>query len=584
MGGEGLADYVTQEYKLPYLSDQEIRSLIGLLKLHNCLGHLSTETLENQILAFEQRAGRQLLVALHEATLGKPLEEILVDEFNEVKPREAQDIYLSVCVLNRLGIQVRAGVISRVYGVPFREFKSRFFAPLEHVVNVVERTQLRDFAYEARHPQIAQIVFERILVEPNEKFDFYIRMLKALNISYSSDRKAFRKLILGNSLLALFPDFQDVKRIFEAAFELAPDDAFVYQQRAIYEMKRPNGSLDIANNLLQEAKHLEPRNYSILHSLAELYLIRAERAEAPLLVDRYRSESRKIATLLLADERSRKVAYHTVIKGYIGELEDLLQEEDTNDRSIDKVVQIVEEYLERGIQECPGDSYLHSAEAELYTLMENDNKALVALDKAFKSNPRNPFIAIRLSKTYEKREDVEQATETVKLALDANPGDQRLHFRYAMLLLDDPQSTLESRLYHLKRSFTQGDRQYEAQFWYAVHCFLSGNPDHIEESKRLFRHLRGCPVPFETKMIVRYWISEDGVRKVFRGNIVQKEGSFGFISRDGFADSIFIHANHLDRELWDDLGFGSRVLFSVGFDFGGPVAVDVVRERCTIIH
>lgn len=581
MGGEGLIDYVTQEYKLPYLSNKEIRNLIQLLTEHDCLGYLASEPLDEQIREFEERAGRQLLVALHEATLGKPYEEILVDEFNEIRPREAQNIYLTVCILNRLGIHVRAGIISRVYGVPFSDFKNRFFAPLEHVVNVVGKPRLNDFAYEARHPHIAQIVFERILIDPGEKFDFYIRLLKALNISYSSDRKAFRKLILGNSVLNLFPNFDDAIRLYDAAFVVAPDDGFVYQQRAIFEMKRANGSLDKANEWLQKAKQLEPQNNSIFHSLAELFLLRSEAADEQILVERYRNESRKIALGLCDDEGSRKVAYHTLIKGYLDELRDLLEEEDPSERSVDNVVRKVEEYLESCLQEYPGDSYLHSAESRLYELIDNQAKAFSALDKAFQANPRNPFVAIRLSKIYEQQGDFEQACDTIKVALRASPGNQRLRFRYAMLLLKDARSSIEERLYHLKRSFTEGDRQYESQFWYAVHCFLSGRTD-VEETKRIFRHLRGCPVSFKTRMEIRYFLSEEGQTKFFRGTVGRKEGSFGFIDRDGFGDAIFVHMNN-NKDIWNSLQVGSRVRFCVGFNFGGPTALEVKHEQNTVL-
>jgi len=57
---------------------------------------------------FEEQAGRQLLVALHEATTGNPFEEILLDEFNEIQPLSARNLYLTVCVLNRLRVAVRA--------------------------------------------------------------------------------------------------------------------------------------------------------------------------------------------------------------------------------------------------------------------------------------------------------------------------------------------------------------------------------------------------------------------------------------------------------------------------------------------
>jgi hypothetical protein len=49
-------------------------------------------------IAYETTNGaiRKILVALHEATMGKRFEEIVEDEFNNVVPREARQIYLTV--------------------------------------------------------------------------------------------------------------------------------------------------------------------------------------------------------------------------------------------------------------------------------------------------------------------------------------------------------------------------------------------------------------------------------------------------------------------------------------------------------
>src|SRR5690606_16942177 len=94
---------------------------------------------------------RQLLVALHELTSGKPLREIVFSEFRNILPPAAQTLYLDICTLHRLGVVVRAGLISRLSGIRFETFKERFFLPLERVVSVLHDWQSRDFVYKARH-------------------------------------------------------------------------------------------------------------------------------------------------------------------------------------------------------------------------------------------------------------------------------------------------------------------------------------------------------------------------------------------------------------------------------------------------
>ena len=52
--------------------------------------------------------------------------------------------------------------------LPFSEFREKFFGPLEHVVQARRDEMHGDYSYFARHPEIAQIVFEQVLQDPLE--------------------------------------------------------------------------------------------------------------------------------------------------------------------------------------------------------------------------------------------------------------------------------------------------------------------------------------------------------------------------------------------------------------------------------
>jgi hypothetical protein len=129
-----ISAHVTRVYELRYLTSSEIDRLLDLLATHNAEGELTGRSRTEKKKGFEERAGRQLLVALHEATFGLPFVKIIQNEFDNIWPLEAKHIYLTICVLNRLNVPVRAGVVSRIHGVPFEDFKKRLFTPLEHIV------------------------------------------------------------------------------------------------------------------------------------------------------------------------------------------------------------------------------------------------------------------------------------------------------------------------------------------------------------------------------------------------------------------------------------------------------------------
>ena len=181
---------------------------LNLLRKHNSLGpNLQGKPVEDQVKEFEERAGRQLLVALHEATLGVPFEETLVDEYYNIVPERARRLYLTVCILNRLEVPVRA--IARLEGIPFDQFRLGRTCCLGKEAYRSKRLFLF-----RRHPEIAQIIFERILTDPIERFNEYVRILKQLNVSFSSDFRSFRKLVRAKSLHDLFPT-DSVKEFFQ---------------------------------------------------------------------------------------------------------------------------------------------------------------------------------------------------------------------------------------------------------------------------------------------------------------------------------------------------------------------------------
>jgi hypothetical protein len=134
---EPLHSYVSREYKLPYLKEKEIKDLLDKLEKFQCLGLIKDLAREKQEEAFRNKAGRQILVALYEVTMGKSFEDIVFDEYNNIEPEQARLIYRTICALNRLGVPVRTGIIHRIFGVPFEIFKQKFFSPLENIVQVI---------------------------------------------------------------------------------------------------------------------------------------------------------------------------------------------------------------------------------------------------------------------------------------------------------------------------------------------------------------------------------------------------------------------------------------------------------------
>jgi SIR2-like domain len=229
-------------FELHRFSHNEIVSLLDKLSEFKSLGHLEQLTPEQRLKEFEIRAERQILVILYELTQGVPFEQVIVDEYERIIPTEAQLLYRDICCLNRLNVPVRAGLISRVSNIHFSEFKARFLDPLKRIVTAERDQYVGDMMYSARHATIAQIVFESILNDQEKRFDVLVRIIKAMNLSYSSDEIAFKAIVTGREIAELFPSQLLGRQFFDAAMEVAGQDAAILQQRANFEISHSGGS------------------------------------------------------------------------------------------------------------------------------------------------------------------------------------------------------------------------------------------------------------------------------------------------------------------------------------------------------
>ncbi|MCF8030696.1 MAG: SIR2 family protein [Desulfohalobiaceae bacterium] len=259
---ESIRNSITNSYEMTYLNEREIEELISLLERHDSLGFMKNKSKKERKNLLEYKHGRQLLVALHEATLGYPFEDIIYEEYNSIAMPEAKSLYLTVCILHRLNILVRAGLISRVHGISFTSFKENLFEPLENVVFARYVKKTHDYNYQTRHPHIAEMVFELALNDERERLDEYIRILQFLDIDYKSDFEAFIQLTNANSLLEVFNEYDSINTIFNYAKLTNPDNPQTLQQNAIFEYSHKHGSFQSASELLNKAYELSPTRLS----------------------------------------------------------------------------------------------------------------------------------------------------------------------------------------------------------------------------------------------------------------------------------------------------------------------------------
>ena len=276
---------------------------------------------------------------------------------------------------------------------------------------------------------------------------------------------------------------------YDRAEQTSPRDAFVSHQRAVFEMHHPGGSLVLAEAAAGRAFKLNPNSRSIQHTQAEVARRLANETDDPLRKEVLRRTARQ----KIADEFSRMSEYdwYTRVRLAIDELREEVKSLDTSAEvrpPVDFIdaVKDAETAIQKGLQSFPESSELRVAEASFHELLHHcTEKAHKALERAFELNPRQDWLAVRLARRYEDASDWPNSIRVLEACLQDNPSSKIAHLEYALVLMKS-KGTRSSVIDHLKRSFTEGDNHYEAQYWCARELFLQGN---FIDAAKIFRSL-----------------------------------------------------------------------------------------------
>lgn len=580
--GEELESYVDATYEIEKLTDRETDELIEKLTKHNCFINHKSLSRDDIKRSLNLTADRQLLVALHEATSGRPFEQIVLDEYERITPLEAKILYLDICTLNRLGVPVRAGLISRISGIDIENFKSEFLLPLEHVVNVYMDQKSRDYVYVSRHSLIATFVFDQALKNPVEKADQIIRVIRHMNIDYEADSIAFSELIKGKILSRVFGDKVLVSRIYEAAEECGAPMSYIWHQKAVFELNHPGSDIGAAFSAINKAEDsLEEgrSDKSILHTKALIYKRMANASRIRIEKEKYRSEAKLLLEKLTKNPNdSRPIC--ALADLHLDELSDRLSlgvdeaSSDLENRALLEQIKLVENTIYKGLQRFPGDEHMLTVKIDLSKKLKMYDKAKEALEGAYKSNASSEFLTIALARQREQDGDLSGAEGLLQSGIALNPSSKALHLHYAKLLISkNDASNSDQIVHHLRRSFSPGDSNYDAQFWFARQCYLSGDR---KKSSELFGLLKKARVaPQRKSKIQGLAVEPSGKLSEFSGHIMSEHLSFYFIQCAEIGDGVFAHISNFESHPENVLKIGQRVNFNLGFSMNGPAACNI---------
>ncbi|NTF55017.1 P-loop NTPase [Rhizobium rhizogenes] len=564
------------ELKVRYLSRREINGLLDLLEKHGCLGLLATETRDERIRQFETVAERQLLVALHQLTQGRPFEEVLRLEHQRVSPEQARQLYLDIATMHQYSVSARAGTISRISGISFSDYQQNFFAPLLNIVKAETDRYSGDYSYRTRHSRVAQLVFRQACSTDEQKADQFARIISGLDFGYSSDSRALEQITKGRSLANTFAEPEPGRRIYEAAISVAPNQAFIYQQWALFELHHPGGSLEEAERQANEAHKIDEKNTAVIHTQAEIDRIRATKVSSALMKDQLRRRARERLNSLSNNSPYAVSSRCKLLVDEIVELKRDLHDDGPEHEAIffAEKTQEAENRIRLALQQFPDDPDIAQVEARFREEMDQEERALRALERALRLNPKGSGAAIRVARIYRSRHQSDAALRVLTEALASNSDDKALHAEMAKHHLSEASADDDVIESHLRRAFSTGDGNFEARFELGQFLFSRGE---MVKAAALFEEIdKKAPQTFRPVANRENLFSK---RIPMQAGYVQSISGHMFFVRSGaYPKEILAHKASIAVGDFEDITVGTNIRFTVRFNRKGPVATSIAVE------
>lgn len=263
-------------FGIPPLEDSDIELLLNALTKANRLGYLKALNRSKQIDVFRDKAGRQLLVAMIEATSNQRFDEKIASECDDlVKERDLALIYGIVAVATHLRNYLTRDEILLAAGDSSNKALNR----IESLLNQQLFIAVDGNHILLRHRVIADKVVdyyksEGLLSDPLEGLFWMLSTKVHPELSkYSRESKFLRRLMNHELLINLTADAETPRRAYSSVESLLNWNYHYWLQRGSYEVEV--GNIDLAENFLNQALSMAPNDYKVQTEWAYMSLKRA---------------------------------------------------------------------------------------------------------------------------------------------------------------------------------------------------------------------------------------------------------------------------------------------------------------------
>ncbi|MGG5600619.1 SIR2 family protein [Myroides sp. C8-3] len=559
----GNADFFTKplEFTLQNLTDNEIYRILDKLELHNGLFKLQNVTKEERFKRFKEKANSQLLVAMKEATNAMSFNEIISNEYANIKDTKSREFYKNICLLSQFRLNIPQSLFMRVFELKIEDIRLMYDS-LQDII-YFETDAETDVQIRARHSVIAEVISQYFFNDDLEKIEYITNIFKQFIPSNSLEANLILKIYHNDIMAKLFTESETTKKCYDNIIEILHDSSYPIQQKSLYLINTTN-EFEEALELINKAIAINANNV-LYHTKGMIYMKRALNEKDIEKSKFYLFEGKKILLIGARKYSANLYNYHTLINN-------LITWNTQNENKDQSVIIEIQDLINEAISKNPNDTLLNTEYGKFYNNLLNDVElSKKYFTKALEINKRNMGARYLLASIYLDNGEIEDALKICEEGLQFKKDEISLiRLKFNLLHKLPTKYTVDNILseYDLYTNLFPKDSY--IKLCYASYLYILGD----KKTNAIFSELRYSDYTSSIdKYKVIYTINEIINNKDFveEGYIISQTYTGFYIRTTRFDSKTFAFLNKTQIPLNISLKVGNKIKYSLYFNYSGAV-------------
>lgn len=558
-----------REFIIEPLSDPEITRLLSTLEACNELNSLTDLSPDLRFAAIKKNYRCELLVTLREATDGKGFDAIIEDEFRGIPNDTAKRLYLTVACFYQHGALIRDSLAADLLKMPLADMYAVVKEAAQGVVHFEEiDPSYGHYAARTRHRKIAAIVWERC-AEPGQRDQIIIDALTLMNLNYRADVKAFEDFIRSDRLIDSIRDLDGRIRFFEQACQKDPASPYVRQHYA--RMLARAGQFNLALGQIDEALKLKSDIRVLHHTKGVILSELAATTSAREIARRRLVQSEEEFRVCLGMNDKDEYAYQTLAQLYVD-----WARNSTDPSEVADYLAKAETAVSDGLRKVRVREGLWLVSSQIHAILGNDPEYMRALQRAATAPSASAVSKYILGRAYRKAGDAQNAVQTLKPLVEANPDEFRACIELARAMRDmgEPYTKCIAVL-KLSTLYGLSDPRFVGTLGGML--FMNGD---FSEARTIFADARKREFPAQEESWIQFRPKDNGMAPIkLIGQVTAVKVGYAFVEAPGYP-SFFCPGSKFGRIIMRQ---GLTLEFEPAFTARGAIADRITRPTPAVI-